>query len=161
MEIKDYVLEHTKPLFKQYRFLTVHNLYKLFAFNELFKIQKFHSPISLFTLLHSCSNHNDENNATKLDRKNNLELPNYDLEMSRKQFLFCSIKIYNALNWKVLPPSKLNKKLNIIIPGTDPYSDLSAPKSYVKKKCNEILFNFQHMGNSLNWEKSNFDTILK
>ena len=46
---KNFVLEHTKPLFTEYEFLTVHNLHKLFLLNEFFKIKKFRYPISLHT----------------------------------------------------------------------------------------------------------------
>ena len=46
---KNFVLEHTKPLFTEYAFLTVHNLLKLFLRNEIFKIKKFRYPISLHT----------------------------------------------------------------------------------------------------------------
>ena len=37
---KNYVLEHTKPLFVKHRFLTVHNLYNFFVFMEIFKVLK-------------------------------------------------------------------------------------------------------------------------
>ena len=43
---KNFVLEHTKPLFIEYEFLTVHNLHKLLLLNEFFKIKKFRYPIS-------------------------------------------------------------------------------------------------------------------
>ena len=40
--------EHTKPLFREQKLLTVNNLYSLHCFMETFKILKFHSPVSLF-----------------------------------------------------------------------------------------------------------------
>ena len=49
MAQKDFNLEHTKPLFVKNNLLTIHNLYIMRSLNELLKIVKFHSPISLFT----------------------------------------------------------------------------------------------------------------
>ena len=42
--------EHTKPLFKSQNILTIHNLYFFHCFMEVFKILKFHYPISLYNL---------------------------------------------------------------------------------------------------------------
>ena len=42
--------EHTKPLFSKHLLLTVHNLYSYHCCNELFKVLKYHTPISLFEL---------------------------------------------------------------------------------------------------------------
>ena len=42
--------EHTKPLFSKHLLLTVHNLYSYRCCNELFKVLKHHTPISLFEL---------------------------------------------------------------------------------------------------------------
>ena len=42
--------EHTKPLFSKHSLLTVHNLYSYHCCNELFKLLKFRTPISLFEL---------------------------------------------------------------------------------------------------------------
>ena len=50
MAPKNYCLEHTKPLFNKYNMLCLDNLYKYHTFMELFKILKFHIPISLFDL---------------------------------------------------------------------------------------------------------------
>ena len=36
---KKFVLEHTKPLFTEYAFLTVHNLHKLFLLNEFLRLK--------------------------------------------------------------------------------------------------------------------------
>ena len=40
--------EHTKPLFKSQSILCVQNLYFYHCFLEVFKVMKFHTPISLF-----------------------------------------------------------------------------------------------------------------
>ncbi|MCP4475924.1 MAG: hypothetical protein GY821_15440 [Gammaproteobacteria bacterium] len=41
---KFYALEHTKPLFKEHKILSVHNLYTYHCFMEAFKILKFRQP---------------------------------------------------------------------------------------------------------------------
>ena len=38
---KDYVLEHTKPLFNKHSILSVNNLYKYHSFMEVFKLLKY------------------------------------------------------------------------------------------------------------------------
>ena len=43
-----YQKEHTKPLFKTYEILAIHNLYAYHCFIELFKILKFRQPYSLY-----------------------------------------------------------------------------------------------------------------
>ena len=45
-----YEKEHTKPLFKKHKLLTVQNLYNYHCFMEIFKILKFRTPISLHSL---------------------------------------------------------------------------------------------------------------
>ena len=42
--------EHTKPLFSKHSLLTVHNLYSYHCCNELFRLLKYRTPISLFEL---------------------------------------------------------------------------------------------------------------
>lgn len=42
--------EHTKPLFAKHSLLTVHNLYSYHCCNELFKVLKYRTPISLYEL---------------------------------------------------------------------------------------------------------------
>ena len=44
-----YKKEHSKPLFKNQKLLTVHNLYKYTCLLELFKINKLEEPISLYS----------------------------------------------------------------------------------------------------------------
>ena len=47
---KNFVLEHTKPLFNENGFLGLRNLYKYFTLLELFKILKYKSPIPITEL---------------------------------------------------------------------------------------------------------------
>ena len=44
-----FALEHTKPLFKEHKIMSLHNLYTYHCFMETFKILKFRTPISLFS----------------------------------------------------------------------------------------------------------------
>ena len=43
-----YMPEHTKPLFKEHKILSIHNLYAYHCYMETFKILKFRQPRSLF-----------------------------------------------------------------------------------------------------------------
>ena len=131
--------------------MTVHNLHKLFILNEIFKIQKYKTPISLSTFLFKKSD------QSRLCRKENLAVPNYRLNVSRNQFLFFGTTIWNNVN------SKIYKSLNsesqqsqLICPGSDIFSDSSAPISYVKRKLKNVLLSLQLSGDSTNWEKHNF-----
>ena len=45
-----YRKEHTKPLFNQHSIMNVHNLYLYHCINDVFKILKFRTPISLYSL---------------------------------------------------------------------------------------------------------------
>ena len=51
--------EHTKPLFKKNRILTVHNLYKFTCLMEMFKINRLESPNSLLNLFQISSRRSD------------------------------------------------------------------------------------------------------
>lgn len=42
--------EHTKPLFNKHSIMNVHNLYLYHCINDVFKILKFRTPISLYSL---------------------------------------------------------------------------------------------------------------
>ena len=45
-----YSKEHTKPLFNSHQIMTVHNLYFYHCINDVSKILKFRTPMSLFSL---------------------------------------------------------------------------------------------------------------
>ena len=49
-DCKFYEKEHTKPLFSKHSLMTLHNLYSYHCCNELYKVLKYHTPISLFQL---------------------------------------------------------------------------------------------------------------
>ena len=54
-----YEKEHTKPLFKENRLLTIHNLYKYTCLMEMFKINRLESPNSLLNLFQISSRRPD------------------------------------------------------------------------------------------------------
>ena len=136
---KDYVLEHTKPLFTEHEFLTVHNLHKIFMLNEIYKIRKYRYPIPLFTFLDKTPE------SSRNFRNNNILVPNYHLNISRHQFLYCGTKTWN----------KVNSKLALL--GMNFLSDLSTSVSVAKKRFKQILLCLQSSGNHESWENYNFN----
>ena len=83
MAQKDFNLEHTKPLFVKNNLLTIHNLYIIRSLNELLKIVKFHSPISLFTFF----------KFTSRDSLFRLHVPRIKLEISKRNYIYNAIKL--------------------------------------------------------------------
>ena len=143
---KIFELEHTKPIFNEYKFLTIHNLHKLFVLNELYKIQKYRSPISLHNYIHKM------HDSVRQCRKNNLVVPHYKLNVSRNQFLYCSITTWNQINnryFNLYEQSCMKSDMDFI-------SDLSTSFSIVKKKFKGILLKLQSAGDTSSWEGHNF-----
>ena len=99
-----YAKEHTKPLFKAKNLLTVHNLYTYHTSLEIYKILKFRTPISLFSLY------------TMSERKSTLILtPNPSIHFTYK----------SAILW--------NKMHKLICSGLDDFSmKISSWKSSAK-----------------------------
>ena len=151
MAPRNYVLEHTKPLFMEHKFLTVHNLHKLFILNEIYKIQKYRYPISLSTFLYKTSE------SSRDYRKNNLVVPNYHLNVSRNQFLYYGTNTWNKVNSEIFKLSNNNRQLKIVVPGSDFLSDFSTSPFVAKRKFKEILFNMQFSGEISTWQKCNFN----
>ena len=81
---KNYVLEHTKPLFNKYNILSLDNLYKYHSFMEVFKLLKFRAPKSLSELMIAST------------RAHILifNLPKIKLAKSKQNFVFSA-----SLNW--------------------------------------------------------------
>ena len=136
---RNYVLEHTKPLFTEHKLLTVYNLHKIFLLNEIYKIRKYRYPISLFNFL------NNAPESLRNSQVNNILLPHYYLNNSRHQFLYCGISIWNKINNKAA------------LQGNIFSSDLSMSSCSAKRKFKEILLSLQSSGDNENWEKQNFN----
>ena len=150
MAPRNYVLEHTKPLFMEHKFLTVHYPHKLFMLNEIYKIKKYRYPIPLSTFLYTTSD------SAREHRKNSLAVPNYHLNISRNQFLYCGTSTWNKINSQVFKYSSNKNQLNCFVPGSDFLSDFSTSSCAAKRKFKEILFNVQFSGDISMWEKYNF-----
>ena len=111
----------------------LHKPHKLCILNEIFKIQKYKYPISLSNFIYC------QSDSPRHCRKNQLVLPNYRLNVSRSQFLYYGIDIWNNTS-----------------AGSDILTDFSVSSSYVKKKYKGILMKKQNSGSVIHWEKNNF-----
>ena len=145
MASKNYCLEHTKPLFKEYKILCLTNLHTLHTFMELFKIFKHHTPFSIFNLF----------SPSLRDNKSLLRLPIVHLSMSKENFVFKAATLWNNLIGKLL-----NKCLpgnnGIVIPGSTRDSDISASTKIIKTKLKDFLLKYQCSGERSQWVHSNF-----
>ena len=138
----NYCLEHTKPLFNEWKILTLNNLHTYYCFMELFKILKYRCPISLYELFI----------IAPRSEKQLLILPKINLERSKQNFVFTSTLIWNKhivtlLNLKNVCPSESG----IVIPGSKENSDLSASICVIKNKLKALLLQIQTEGDVNNW----------
>ena len=129
---KEYLLEHTKPLFNEQNILSLHNLHIQHTFIELFKIIKNRTPISVYELFYE----------SKRDSKFLMILPRVNLDISKENFAFSASLIWNGLVNKLLDKCFPNE-IGIMIPGSSTCSDMSAPISTIKKRSKDILFKIQ------------------
>ena len=144
MAPKDFALEHTKPLFIKHGLLTMHNLYIFRSLTELLKIIKFHSPISIYQFF-NCS----RNVSFRLQE------PSVKLQISKRNYIYCAIKLWNLYFRKILnPPTLLVKPIFKGFQHTDgnmENSDMSIPIGLFKKRLNDILLDVQKEGCSQEW----------
>ena len=101
---KDFSLEHTKPLFNKHKILTISNLSVYHTFLEAFKILKYRTPISMYSLY---SLGEQETNFRIL-------LPKVHLEKSKNSFLYNSCIIWNSLVGNILEKSLPNVKSIVV-----------------------------------------------
>ena len=146
---KNFVQEHTKPIFKELNLLSVYHLYNLFMFTELFKIQKYSSPTSLLDKLSPSSRYSCDTLK--------LRVPKYNKKRSRIQFLYKGTELWNMLYSKVFQPPELDTERHVIIPGAAKNSDFTSTLSFVKNTIRKYLGNIQASGNTDTWiPQSNF-----
>ena len=145
MAPKNYCLEHTKPIFNEHKILTLHNLYILHTFIDLFKIIKCHTPISLFNLFR----------PGQRDTNFRLFLPKINLDISKVNFVFSSSLMWNSLISKVLNTS-VPENNGILVTGSSKNSDMSAPIQFVKAKLKNVLLEYQKSGDTPDWIPVNF-----
>ena len=136
--LKDYKLEHTKPLFNKNSLLTLQNLYIARTLVELFKILKLQSPISIYNNLKFCP------------RTEHFKLlcPKFTLGISRNNFTISSILMWNSCINKLIDQPSLSipnftHGLALIIPGNVKNSDLTMPKSTFKNRLADYLLELQ------------------
>ena len=141
--LKDFKLEHTKPLFNKNSLLTLQNLYIARTLVELFKILKLQSPISIYNSLKFCP------------RTEHFKLlcPKFMLGISRNNYL-SSILMWNSCINKLKDQPSLsipnfNHGLALII------HDLTMPKSTFKNRLADYLLELQSKGDHNIWCQSN------
>ena len=139
---KNYCLEHTKPLFNEWKILSLNYLHKYYCFMEAFKILKYHYPTALYEIF----------TITPRSDKHLLIPPKINLECSKQNFVFTASLIWNKfigiiLNLKNVPPTRSG----IVIPGSERNSDLSASLCVTKSKLKSHLLLIQGEGDATNW----------
>ena len=140
MAPKNYCLEHTKPLFNEHKLLSLENLFKFHSFMEVFKIKKLNSPISL----------NEYFRLGSRSDKLTLILPRVYLDISKQNFIFGSSMIWNEFFSRVLSRCAPQSS-GLVIPGSDPNSDLAASTSVVKNRLKSLLLASQIIGDETEW----------
>ena len=125
--ISFYQKEHTKPLFNKHRILTVYNLCKYMAVNQIGKIITTKSPTALYDTI-KLSPRNDENLIVLKSS-------------SQKESCFHTVSTYwnSLIKWLRIPNPNI-----IVIP-------------MLKQKLKKFLLNRQEIGDPLNWLQENSD----
>ena len=148
--LKDYSLEHTKPIFNKHKLLTLNNLYVLRSLAELIKILKSHTPISMFKFLQFCPR----------SHHYRLLIPIHNLGISSNNFFIKTIILWNTCIGTLLDPPISSTALQsdnpqVIIPGSNINSDLTISFGTFKTRLKNLLLNSQKLGNHIDWIKSN------
>ena len=144
---KHYVLEHTKPLFNNHNILNIFNLFKYHTFLETFKILKTRLPVSLYSLFSQGQRDNFL-----------LHLPDVNLDVSKKNFVFSSTSLWNKIVGVILEKNVLTclgEVKYVIIIGSIPNSDFCATIPFVKNKLKAYLLNKQASGEVDIWVPEN------
>ena len=145
---KSYILEHTKPLFNKHNILSLFNLITYHTFLDIFKILKTQLPVSLYSLF----------NLGQRDTNFLLHLPDVDLDISKRNFVFNSSSVWNKLVGVILEKNVLtclHDDTYVIIVGSAPNSDLCATLPFVKNKLKAFLLDKQALGGVVDWVPEN------
>ena len=145
MSPKNYCLEHTKPIFNEYKILNLYNIYVQQTFVDLFKIFKIHSPISIYNLF----------SFSVRDSSFLVYLPKVRLNISKNNYVFRSSELWNSLIGNVFEKSVADQD-GLVIRGSARNSDFSATIPYIKQKLKSILLCRQNSGDPTNWDPANF-----
>ena len=143
---RDFCLEHTKPLFREHKLLTLHNLYHKHVFVELFKIIKYREPRGIFDNISISGN--DHNNRIILKPITNIM--NNKLLITQQNFFFKSRKIWNTIGKDILETNIINNSLGYIVPREGENSDLSTSVAFVKGCLTKILLTKHLSGSDAN-----------
>ena len=151
ISLKDYTLEHTKPIFNKHSLLTIQNLYTSRALTELLKTMKYQSPSPIYEKLKLCP------------KTNHFKLlcPMHKLDISKNNFFIKPVNLWNACIKHLLDSSELSNitylnKIQLIIPGSNANSDLTIPIGIFKNRLKHHLLTMQKLGSSTDWSKENF-----
>ena len=143
-----FCLENTKPLFTEYKRLTLHSLYYKHTFIQMFKIIKFRESRGLSEKILICCN--DYNNRIILKPS----ITHSKLLATEQIFLVKCCKIWNTFAKGVLEKSRINQKHCYITPGEEENSDLSTTVAFIEYRLTKILMSKQSSGLDEIWEKS-------
>ena len=132
MEKKNYELENTRPIFIEQEILSLHHLHILHTLMELFKILKERKPISLAELFQ----------LSQRSSSQVIRIPKHNLELFKHNFVYNGSHFWNGIIKKLFDKCTLSEN-NIMIPGSNKFSDLSMPISIFKQKLKKILVETQ------------------
>ena len=145
MSPKNYCLEHTKPIFNEYKILNVYNIYVQQTFVDLFKIFKSHSPISIYNLF----------SFSVRDSSFLVYLPKIRLNISKNNYVFKSSELWNSLVSNVFEKGMPDEN-GLVVRGSVRNSDFCATIPFIKHKLKSVLLCRQNSGDPIEWDPSNF-----
>jgi hypothetical protein len=151
---RNFVLEHTKPLFNKHNILSIKSLYIVRTLTELFKILKYRLPMCLFSCFRFSLGSNN----------NRLLPPKCVLGISMNNFVFSACSLWNRCIGKLLSNPSLTQLYDnmgnatgmVIIPGSQKNSDLTCTVPIFKARLKSLLFAQQKCGESVEWCNDNF-----
>ena len=151
---RNFVLEHTKPLFNKHSVLSIRSLYILRSLTELFKILKYRLPMCLFSCFKFSLGSNN----------NRLLPPKCVLGISMNNFVFRATSLWNKCIGKLLTKPPLTQMyddrgniVSVIIPGSLKDSDLTCTVPAFKTRLKSLLFVQQKCGDPVEWCNENFE----
>ena len=122
-----YCKEHTKPLFNETSILTVQNLYAYYCCIETFKILKFRTPITLYSLL----NISNRNNSM-------LIIP----PSPSIQFMYIGPRLWNIASKKILSGLQFDRSTKLLL---------------VKNSIKQLLLRNQNKFDKNEWYPANLE----
>ena len=152
---KDYTKEHTKPLFKSNKILTVHSLYVYHTVIELYKILKFRTPYCLFEMI--CPP-----GANNMDL--NLKVNSISLQCQRMSFLYQAVMLWNRFYKRLITPFTIPVHHSYIsrhnlTQAESIHYDYSTKVATLKSKLLVLVFETQLAGDCSSWQTINHTFI--